>query len=72
MTTGEFCERTFGGRFSAVGDFGARMCETLVWLLQWGVTTGNRLSVRFMANDQVRAQLVDSGLIYNTRTVQEL
>lgn len=47
MTTGEFCERSFGGRFSAVGDFGARMCETFVWLLQWGITMGTGTSAGY-------------------------
>lgn len=30
-----------------VGDFGARMCETFVWLLQWGITMGTGTSAGY-------------------------
>ena len=32
----------------------------------------NRLPVLFMANDEVRAQLVGSALIYTTRTIESI
>ena len=50
---GKFRERNFVERFSAVGKFFARMCETCLRLLQWVITMANILLVLFRANGQV-------------------